>query len=271
MKLNFSKPMKIVIVVCMWILSTILGLEAMLYVFDPIGARLYVENNFVFDDYVIDGDMFVFKDFSRDGVTTNGGYRVVDTVFSDCSIAFIGDSFTFGWGVRDDETFVNRLAQDSNATISNYGIPSYNSTQILQSSRQHEADGYVWLIVGNDANSLIVPLDKRGKRKPTQIALNLYFITNMGMESRRFPDWERYKDDVANMPENTLIFAFEDRRTTDEAREVREVVSLGSYDNISVISIADTHPDADGHGEIARRMHNHVTSFTEEVCNTGIS
>ena len=49
-------------------------------------------------------------------------------------IVMIGDSFTFGWGVKDDETMASQLANiidRQNVDVSNLGVPGYGIFQMI--------------------------------------------------------------------------------------------------------------------------------------------
>ena len=67
-----------------------------------------------------------------DAVTTISprGYRV-PTVEGNPDIVFIGDSFTFGWGLRDDQTFVSLYCTKEHRSCANLGRPNTGTTQQL--------------------------------------------------------------------------------------------------------------------------------------------
>lgn len=51
-------------------------------------------------------------------------------------IAVLGDSFAFGWGVQDHESFSARIeAQDPSLEVLNFGVPGYGVDQILVAFR----------------------------------------------------------------------------------------------------------------------------------------
>lgn len=52
------------------------------------------------------------------------GYRAPRPV-PPVRIACLGDSWTFGWGVTDDEAWPARLARTTGLSVGNYGIPGY--------------------------------------------------------------------------------------------------------------------------------------------------
>jgi len=46
-------------------------------------------------------------------------------------IVVLGDSFAFGWGVNDGETFAERLAETAHVEIANLGVPGHSTDQAL--------------------------------------------------------------------------------------------------------------------------------------------
>jgi hypothetical protein len=81
-------------------------------------------------------------------------------------VAVLGDSFTFGLGVEDGETFVSRLNEiDPGTVYLNFGVPGYSTDQELQLLDPQvfrESPDSVWLAfyLGNDIldNALDYPL-----------------------------------------------------------------------------------------------------------------
>jgi len=51
-------------------------------------------------------------------------------------IACLGDSWTFGWGVADDESWPARLAQASGRAVGNFGIPGYSMESLVATWRE---------------------------------------------------------------------------------------------------------------------------------------
>lgn len=54
------------------------------------------------------------------------GFRQSTERLSPARIAFVGDSFTFGTGVDDPETFAEHLGRLAKVTVKNFGIPGAN-------------------------------------------------------------------------------------------------------------------------------------------------
>jgi hypothetical protein len=85
-----------------------------------------------------------------------GGRVVPDATSTERIVPFVGDSFVFGIGVADGETFVNRLAPTSPLRLINLGIPGTSlNTQLDIVERRHKELGsprtYVFVVfLGND-------------------------------------------------------------------------------------------------------------------------
>lgn len=94
-------------------------------------------------------------------------------------IAVLGDSFTFGLGVNDDETFVSRLNRDGPHTYLNLALPGSSTDQqalLLEEVLPRYRPDEVWLVVyvGNDL------LDNQRDR-PLQVhAAKPYFVLHAG-------------------------------------------------------------------------------------------
>ena len=110
-------------------------------------------------------------DFKVDYTTNADGYRHAkpdsdNTTNKNSKVALVGDSFTFGIGVNDTETFTHKLNQlDSRKEYINLGIPGYSTDQqyLLVKYRHSrlKADQYILMFyLGNDLldNALSYPL-----------------------------------------------------------------------------------------------------------------
>ncbi|MBE7504064.1 MAG: hypothetical protein HS113_28010 [Verrucomicrobiales bacterium] len=70
-------------------------------------------------------------------------------------IAVVGDSFTFGLGVEDDQTFVSLLNRDGTNTFVNLSVPGFSTDQqalLIEETLPSLRPDEVWLVVyvGND-------------------------------------------------------------------------------------------------------------------------
>ncbi|NJR12666.1 hypothetical protein HC776_01960 [bacterium] len=97
--------------------------------------------------------------FTRWQATVAGGGRVVPATADDdtCTIAILGDSVAFGYGVNDEATWVNVAAQAlPHVRLLNLGVPRYNSTNVVGTWRTFAAaDGFLYLIISNDLDPAI--------------------------------------------------------------------------------------------------------------------
>jgi len=103
-------------------------------VFFPYSPRLgWVPGSNLDDD-------FYGTDYTAHIRTDEHGYRLgprgpVD--FDDNLVLFIGDSFVFGWGVSDDETFAARFdelleTKDESYRVVNLGVPGYGTLEMAE-------------------------------------------------------------------------------------------------------------------------------------------
>jgi len=100
-------------------------------------------------------------------------------------LAVLGDSFTFGLGVNDGETFVSILNRGSSNTWWNYGVPGYSTDQeclCLERDVMRRRPDVVLLVhyLGNDAldNPRPVPLQVRASKPFFQVQLGQLVLTN---------------------------------------------------------------------------------------------
>jgi len=82
------------------------------------------------------------------------GFRGIDTQAKEGGFSVVGDSFSFGLGVNDDETFVALLNESHHDKFYNYSVPGYSTDQqlLLVNRHRNEMAQHVLLIVylGND-------------------------------------------------------------------------------------------------------------------------
>lgn len=78
--------------------------------------------------------------FSTRVRTNSRGLRDDEASLADPAVLFLGDSFTFGWGVEDDETFEARFQAATGRSSLNLGEPGYGTAQALLMLRDHLGD-----------------------------------------------------------------------------------------------------------------------------------
>ena len=106
-------------------------------------------------------------DFSVSYSVDSAGFRRDPTFQSGASnwVAVVGDSFTFGLGVNDSETFVSRLNGRTRGQFVNFGVPGYSTDQevLLSESEvlpRRPSELLLVVYLGNDLldNLRFVPL-----------------------------------------------------------------------------------------------------------------
>jgi lysophospholipase L1-like esterase len=210
---------------------------------------------------------------------TEEGYRAVpDNAGAGCTIAAIGDSVTMGIGVDDSDTWVNLLAQAlPDVYWINAGRSDYSVGNVLALLQNTPADGYLWVILGND---VITPFD--GVPVLAQ-NINIYlpatrlyieYVRSLSQTSVRYEGqpgrpvaMEQYWDSADQLltTPNVLGFAFADDDTGMD--------TASRYDNVRIIppftarlSPADSHPSIEGHRQIANAMLPYVREFAASIC-----
>lgn len=70
-------------------------------------------------------------------------------------IAMLGDSFAFGWGVNEEESFAHKLGEKLNAEVLNFGVPGYSTFQevasFLDMGIKFKPDAVIIFYIDNDA------------------------------------------------------------------------------------------------------------------------
>lgn len=252
-------------------------LEILLRVFDPIGAVYYTEVNHLFTEFVVD-PITIYKlppgtyQFSNFMITmTETGRTVPDTSESDCQIAAIGDSVTFGYGVNDKDTWINLLAREfPEVQFINAGLSHYNSTHILRSMEKYsQVDGYIYLITANDVErgEFLYADDQYIDYVPYFVLYIMYFRTAMSGESDTLPDTAGFFADIEAIAEHDNVIYFVHEESAQEImRSQGYEVPLISFGDAR-ISAVDAHPNADGTRRIAAHMKPYITDLIEEACN----
>ncbi len=262
------------------LLLTLALIEIGLRVIAPFGAIRYYSDlsrqlaAFVHDDdrgYVMYPGLYEFSNWSA--LINRDGTRYTPAVkAAECSIAFVGDSLTWGFGVNDADVFVNLLAADVDARVINAGLSAYNSEHVLRAIEAIEADGFVYVIINNDAEVTVqrahdlpvTPAPVLLNRAAMGVYLDFAAKTGGGAAT----DDQRFEHDLRQIAArgDVLMAVFEDGRGWHErvAGIVPDVIVLPAY--TQRISAVDQHPNARGHAEIAAALVGHVREFEEVVC-----
>lgn len=154
-------------------------------------------------------------------------------------ILFIGDSFTFGYGVNDDETFPaisERLLRDSGteAECLNLGVTGYNLANyraaLAENLKLFDPDAVVVTVYLNDAeptNRGVVPRD------PRESFRDVWFWSRHELASQW--DWPHRK----RIDEDPLIsFSEGHPKRRDARRAFREIVELCEEAGVTLLFVS---------------------------------
>lgn len=131
-------------------------------------------------------------------------------------IVFLGDSLTFGWGVKEEETFARRLeaklSSQKPVEIINAGHGNYNSTQeanfFLKYAEKWNPNHVVLFYFINDAEEMQMSTkwDFLGHSRLVSLFWSAYRATGWGKQGRSFVDyyqnlyksegWEKSKSSI---------------------------------------------------------------------------
>jgi len=268
---------------------TIVLTEIALGVFDPWGMHYFDDLATIWDHVIGHAHRITVLppgtyQLSNWSVTQLDDYTryVPDNQGGPCTIVFVGDSFTWGHGVNDDETWINLLARElPEATVINTGFDGYNSENIRGTLLDFpDADIFVYFIVDNDAeptNPVFRMTRVSMLKKYYTYIKNQYFT---GDESPgesdneelqlppNTPDTIRFEADIAAMAQDgrTLFFGF-DEVLTRLLQPDYEVTILPYHTHR--ISVADAHPDPRGHQEIKAAILPYIQAAIAANCGTG--
>jgi hypothetical protein len=193
-------------------------------------------------------------------------------LLADCTIAAIGDSFTFGYGVNDNEVWIDHLAREfPRVRFINAGVSGYDSSQILRAKQRTPADGYLYLVTYNDHED-----SKANAQRPYPIGLSahdLFYLENYaewfrvlnGTNWQPITDPARFVSDLAQIgtPDTLVFYHQEDNRelVTDTLPDA--IWLEWDYGYVSTI---DYHADAAGNKRVAELMRPYMDQLISEVC-----
>ncbi len=177
---------------------------------------------------------------------------------------FIGDSVTFGYGVDDDQTWVNLIARDAarrprhQRRGERLQLDQRRSRTLAQ---YPDADALVYLIVNNDAEPEKQPDFDHLRPPDTSSWLALYLLNlpeylspiSASDEIAR-GDIPRYFDDLRAILaiERVLAVAFDDAFGRMTVRDCCAIPLIAR--GTDRVSPADGHPGVRGNQEIARKF-----------------
>ena len=190
---------------------------------------------------------------------------------SECQIIFIGDSFTFGLFVEDDETFANLIAQElEDIEFLNAGLSAYNGTQVRQSmERFPNADGFVWLLLSNDAEPSIG--SGGNPQRPDKLYIKEYYdywqFRKEKPRERPPSDYRKLISTIQAIAERgTLFFSYNLTPDINAMLSEYTIIAVDQDPNQFRVAYTDRHPNEAGHQDLANRMIPYIQSYVTEVC-----
>lgn len=202
-------------------------------------------------------------------ILPDGSRLVPDTnTQADCAIVFIGDSVTYGQGVNDADTWINLLARRfPDVHFINAGRSAYSAGNVLLTKHYYAGDGYVWMLVGNDAEpAFFYDSSRPSAHRPSATRLHYdWLFRNPVVESGSL-DMEFYWQAVEQIADNrTLILGTDNDPLTRETATRYPVQIVQGW--IHDISHVDGHANAHGNVEIANSVLPFVEPFITRICH----
>lgn len=215
----------------------------------------------------------------------DGGRVIPNTGEADCTIAILGDSVAFGYGVDDAAVWVNQLAQDyPDVQFVNYAVPRYNSTNVLMTYETYNtADAYLYLIINNDIDPAIDPDNQifagDGGNLPFLVRYTNFAIyrgggtayvapTDPNRQVDDTPQTRRFFDEVDTLLQDERIYlaAFELETLTNTLLARDYDVTVLSYPP-ERISFTDYHLNPNGNADLAEQMKSLIDTMLAEQCS----
>lgn len=259
-----------------------LGLvEGLLRLFDPWGVLHYSYDITLFFQNVepAPGRNFIslpgIYQYSnwKATVLPDGSRFVPDTNPSaQCRIALLGDSVTFGHGVSDNVTWANLLARDfPTVHIINAGVDTYNIEDVWGTLRTVPANGYLYLLIDNDADPEF-PFQNWNSGVNLPAILQYYRWIQIWRDVQHYPQVQVYAEldnfyvtlDKLAARTDTLIVGFPFPLTDMAKKRDPNIVTIQRWThNVSVI---DQHPNVEGSREIAEEVKPIFETLVRKVC-----
>lgn len=256
-----------------WVAVLLLLLEFMLRAVDPMAFQvrydaldMISQANGTEQGYQVPAGTYEFWRWTVT-IQKDGTRRTPDThADAPCTLAILGDSVSFGYGVNDQDTYANQLARRfPDVNVVNAAQTGYNAGNIRAVYAAYEqADAFIYLAVDNDSDTRAGAMSAE-PRLP-QVSTYLIWL----WKRSRGETWQSpapAPDDVTRYLD-TLHPLFEDDRVL--------VVTYGAIDFVpdpdvivpitSTIAPGDNHPDKAGHREIAERLTPIVAELINRMC-----
>lgn len=247
------------------VLLTVAMIEGGLRLVDPWGALRYfadqgaLYNTFVTDErrgYHPQPGSYRFSNWQAI-VLPDGARRVPDSNPNGCTVVFLGDSVTFGFGVSDSETWVNLLARELRIHATNAGVYSYNTERVRDSLNAYPgAAVYIYLLIDNDGD----PDPNWQQRSSGHLAIRDYWYAAKSPSFAPPPHTPGFAAALAEMKWRSTIIAF----NTGHLSNTVGATLIPPYTR--TLSHADSHPNAEGNREIAAALLPVVRAAVDRAC-----
>lgn len=246
-----------------------LCLEVALQLVDPFQVKPYFADlallfsETIADDargYVLPEGVYQFSNWTAT-INADHSRLIPDNHASDCAIALVGDSVTFGYGVSDGDTWANVVAQRfPNVEFINTGLVGYNAAQAYATIQQTPARGFLFTLIWNDADAVV-----DWHRSPVPVYLPLLYAYGWVMSSQYrnvAHDYALFDSAIAGMQQmpNVAIVGFEGDELAERAGV--DVVAMYTHTN----SPMDGHPNAEGSVQVADAMQPTIQALIEDTC-----
>lgn len=242
---------RILKIITLFIVILALAFEVCLRLFDPVGLlRLSATLHNLHSMIVPQSNTYVFIPGQynlADNTLTVGtdGYRVIpDNHDSNCRIAILGDSVALGWGVNDEQAWVNLIArQMPNVKFINTAVFGYNIKDVYLAYQRVSADAYLYLMVSNDDEAGTDFWNDDLNTLPVAIIEYSNLLTVKPSE-RNPVMFNTYLEKLQSV-KNMTIVGFKE----DDLARTSSVLLINGY--VHRISKVDAHANAEGNREIA--------------------
>ncbi|MDZ4764614.1 MAG: SGNH/GDSL hydrolase family protein [Chloroflexota bacterium] len=256
---------------------TIYLLEAALWFIDPLGITTYLRDQSTFiiipnaEGFTHPPGQIALRHWSY--TIDSSGNRVMPAGSDACTLAFVGDSITFGQGVNDTESFAYQFALDYPAVqFINLGKIAYNIANIRAAVENHPADGYIYFITDNDDGLMWTrptsewgqPLDPPEGRA----AIRYYIATFLELRTPAITDIDAFwRDfDALDARDDMLMFAMGSPLAAQIVERQPDVPVIPRWTVDLKVSWIDWHPNPAGHAYLMANMESAVRAFVTARC-----